>query len=50
MCEKDLTTLRYRDVISWHWYDVDNSKNREKIAKEIAKTIRKKYRVLKTGK
>ena len=36
--EKDLMTLQYRDVISWFRYvDMDNSKDREKIVKEIAK-------------
>jgi len=51
--EKDLMTLRYRDGIS-HWYvDMDNDKDHERIAKEIAKTsdsIRKKYCTLKTDK
>ena len=43
--EKDLMTFQYRDVISWPRY-MDNSKNCEKIIKEIAKTsdsIHKKY-------
>jgi len=35
--KKDLTTL-YRDIISWHRYvDMDSIKERERIAKEIAK-------------
>ena len=51
--EKDLMTLQYHDVISWPRLDIDmnNSKDREKIAKEIAKTsnlIRKKYCALKS--
>ena len=45
--EKDLMTLQYRHVISWSRYvNMDNSKDREKIFKEIAKTsdlIRKKF-------
>jgi len=47
--EKNLMTLQYRDLD----VDMDNSKDYEKIIKEIAKTsdsIRKKYHVLKTGK
>jgi len=43
--EKDLMTLQYQ--ISWSRYvNMDNSKDREKIVKEIAKTnsIRRKYR------
>ena len=46
--EKDLMILQYRDVISWARYvDMENSKDREKIAKEITKTsdfIRENYR------
>ena len=34
--EKDLIILQYRDVISWsRIVDMDNSKDREKITKEI---------------
>jgi len=37
--EKDLMTLQYRNVISWHRYvDMNISKNHERIAKKIAKT------------
>ena len=52
--ENDLMTLLYCDMISWHRHvDMDISKDRERITKEIAKTsdlIHKKYRALKAGK
>ncbi|XP_036143449.1 uncharacterized protein LOC118645822 [Monomorium pharaonis] len=61
--EKDLMTSQYHKAVSCFRYvdqvaflnmdNTDNSMNREKIVKEIAKTsdsIRKKYRALKAGK
>jgi len=48
--EKDLMTLRHHNMISWWYIDTDEEiKDRERIAKQIAKTsdsIRKKYRAL----
>jgi len=58
--EKDLTTMRYRNTVNCCSYGSDNVsdnrkelKDREKIAKQIAKTsdsIRKKYCALKIDK